>query len=125
MLMIAPVRNGYARRVGGSRVAAGARNVAKMGDAPVIEALAGIKRTGAQEESLIREGAENTDDTTDSVQDGTDHGSQGRHLAGVIGHSLGWDERLRAAADAYRFTIEKLDKDHQRHKPGDVYDAQS
>ena len=123
--MIAPVRNAYARRVAGSRVATGARNVAKMGDAPVIEAMAEIKRTGAQEESLVHEGAENADDTTDSVQDVADRGPQGRPLAGLIGHSLAWDERLRAAADAYRFTIEKLDKDHQRNKPGDVYDAPS
>lgn len=121
--MIAPVRNAYARRVAGSRVAVGARNVAKMGDAPFIETAAETKRTGAQEESLLHEGAERPDDATEAPQESSSRGQQGRQLAGVIGQSLDWNERLRAATDAYRFTIEKLDKSHQRTKPGEIYDA--
>ena len=122
--MIAPVRNAYARRVAGSRVAVGARNVAKMGDAPFIETAAETKRTGAQEESLLHEGAERPDDATaEASHEAAPRDLPGRQLAGVIKQSLAWNERLRAATDAYRFTIEKLDKSHQRTKPGGIYDA--
>ena len=123
--MIAPVRNAYAQRVAGSRVAVGARNVAKMGDVAFIETSAETKRTGAQEESLLHEGAEGMDGAPDASQEPPARGLPGKQLSGVISQSLAWNERLRAATDAYRFTIEKLDKTNHRVKPGDVYDAPS
>src|SRR5690348_10279558 len=122
--MIAPVRNAYAQRVAGSRVAAGARNVAKMGDLATIEISAESKRTGAQEESLLHEGAEGTEAAAvETAQESTGRDAQAKHLTGLIGQSLAWNERLRAASDAYRFTLEKLDKSHHRIKPGEIYDA--
>lgn len=121
--MIAPVRNAYAQRVAGSRVAVGARNVAKMGDVASIEISAESKRTGAQEESLLHEGAEGVE-THDAPQETSVRGGvQAKHLTGLVGQSLAWTDRLRAASNAYRFTLEKLDKSHQRMKPGDIYDA--
>jgi hypothetical protein len=123
--MLAPVRNAYAQRVAGSRVAVGARNVAKMTDAPFIETAAESKRTGAQEESLLHEGGEKMDAAVaaDAPENASAPATQPRQLTGLIKHSLAWNERLRAATDAYRFTIEKLDKSHHQVKPGDVYDA--
>lgn len=121
--MITPVRNAYAQRVAGSRVAVGARNVAKMGDAASIEISAESKRTGAQEESLLHEGAEGTDAEVETSSDAGGRDTQAKHLTGLIGQSLAWNERLRAASDAYRFTLEKLDKSHHRIKPGEIYDA--
>ncbi len=121
--MIAPVRNAYAQRVAGSRVAAGARNVAKMGDVAFIEISAESKRTGAQEESLLHEGAEGADTPHEMPQEAAGRGPQAKHLTGLFGQSLAWTDRLRAASNAYRFTLEKLDKSHQRGKPGDIYDA--
>lgn len=124
--MIAPVRNAYAQRVAGSRVAVGARNVAKMGDVASIEISAESKRTGAQEESLLHEGAEGAEGTDVAVEashDAAGRGAQANHLTGLVGQSLAWSERLRAASDAYRFTLEKLDKSQHRIKPGEIYDA--
>jgi hypothetical protein len=121
--MITPVRNAYAQRVAGSRVAAGARNVAKMGDLASIEISAESKRTGAQEESLLHEGAEGSDAAVETSHDSAGRDTQAKHLTGLIGQSLAWNERLRAASDAYRFTLEKLDKSRHRIKPGEIYDA--
>lgn len=121
--MIAPVRNAYAQRVAGSRVAVGARNVAKMGDVASIEISAESKRTGAQEESLLHEGAEGGDTAHEAPQESAGRGPQAKPLTGLVSQSLAWTERLRAASNAYRFTLEKLDKSHQRVKPGDIYDA--
>jgi hypothetical protein len=120
--MIAPVRNAYAQRVAGSRVAVGARNVAKMGDVASIEISAESKRTGAQEESLLHEGAEGAEQH-EAPQESAGRGPQAKHLTGLVSQSLAWTDRLRAASNAYRFTLEKLDKSHQRTKPGDIYDA--
>jgi hypothetical protein len=126
VFMIVPVRNAYSRRVAGSRVAAGARNIAQTSDTPFIETAAESKRTGAQEESLLHEGAdERTDDSValDAPAEADGQSPRRKQLAGLIDHSLAWDERLRAAAKAYRYTVEKLDKTRYRIKPGDVYDA--
>jgi hypothetical protein len=125
--MIVPVRNAYARRVAGSRVAAGARNIAKTSDAPFIETTAESKRTGAQEESLLHEGAERPDEAlvADEADEAAGRGTRRRRLRDAVDHSLALDERLRAAAKAYRYTLEKLDKTRYRAKPGDVYDAPS
>lgn len=122
--MIAPVRNAYARRAG-SRVAAGARNIAKVSDTPFIETAAESKRTGAQEESLLREGAERADEAAaaDEPEHAAGQGVRRTQLADLVDHSLAWNERLRAAAKAYRYTIEKLDKTQHRSKPGEVYDS--
>lgn len=126
--MIAPVRNAYSQRVAGSRVAAGARNVAKTSDMPNVERAAQSKRTGAQEESLLHEGAEGYD-----AGSGSDDSGGGRErerssssvTAGVIDGSLAWNERLRATAEAYRYTLDNLDPTPNRLKPGGVYDAPS
>lgn len=128
--MIAPVSNGYAQRVAGSRVTAGARNVAKASDTPNIETTAASKRTGAQEESLVREGAEGIDAAPATDGEG-DAGKRRQRrprrdsLTNAVDGSLAWNARVRAAAEAYRFTIEKLDKTERRWKPGDVYDKPS
>lgn len=126
--MIVPVRNAYARRVAGSRVAAGARNIAKTSDTPFIETTAESKRTGAQEESLLHEGDERPDEAQmaeEADDEAVGRGTRRRQLRNAIDHSLAWDERLRAASKAYRYTLEKLDKTRYRAKPGDVYDAPS
>lgn len=120
--MIASVRNAYAQRVAGSRVAVGARNVAKMGDAASIEISTESKRTGAQEESLLHEGAEGVD-THGAPEESAGRGVQSKQLTGLVSQSLTWTDRLRAASNAYRFTLEKLDRSHQRVKPGDIFDA--
>jgi hypothetical protein len=125
--MIVPVRNAYARRVAGSRVAAGARNIAKTSDTPFIETTAESKRTGAQEESLLHEGAERPDEAlvAEEADEAAGRRTRRRRLRDAVDHSLALDERLRAAAKAYRYTLEKLDKTRYRAKPGDVYDAPS
>lgn len=127
--MIAPVRNAYAQRVAGSRVAAGARNVAKTSDTPNIETTAPSKRTGAQEESLLREGAEGLEA---AVVANNGEGSSKRQrrqrrdkFTDMVEGSLAWTARVRTAAEAYRYTIEKLDKSERRLNPGDIYDAPS
>jgi hypothetical protein len=128
--MIAPVRNAYAQRVAGSRVAAGARNVAKTSDTPNIETTAPSKRTGAQEESLLREGAEGLEAALAADNgEGTSKPRQRRRrsdeFTDMVDGSLAWTARVRAAAEAYRYTIEKLDKSERRLSPGDIYDAPS
>ncbi len=126
--MIAPVSNGYAQRVAGSRVTAGARNVAKTSDTPSIETTAASKRTGAQEESLLREGAEGPEaaPAPDGDEGFGKRRQRGRDkLTDVVEGSLAWNARVRAAAEAYRFTIDKLDKTERRWKPGEVYDKPS
>jgi hypothetical protein len=128
--MIAPVRNAYAQRVAGSRVAAGARNVAKMSDTPNIENAAASKRTGAQEESLLREGAEGLEaaPATDNEEGSGKRRQRRRGKAtdtDLVEGSLAWNARVHAAAEAYRFTIDKLDKSERQVKPGDIYDAPS
>lgn len=128
--MIAAVRNAYAQRVAGSRVAVGARNVAKTSDTANIEITAGSKRTGAQEESLLREGAEGLDaaPTVDS-EEGSGKRRPRRQrrdsVAATAESSLAWNARVRAAAEAYRYTIDKLDRPERRLKPGDIYDVPS
>jgi hypothetical protein len=128
--MIAPVSNAYAQRVAGSRVTAGARNVAKTSDTPSIETTAASKRTGAQEESLLREGAEGPE-AAPAPDAGEGFGKRRQRrprrdkFTDVVEGSLAWNARVRAAAEAYRFTIDKLDKTERRWKPGDVYDKPS
>ncbi len=125
--MIAPVRNAYAQRVAGSRVAAGARNVAKTSDSANIETSAASKRTGAQEESLLREGAEGLE-SAPAVDNNEGSGKRRRRrgrFTDLVEGSLAWNARVRAAAEAYRYTIDKLDKSERRVKPGDIYDAPS
>lgn len=123
--MIAPVRTAYAQRVAGSRLAAGARNVAKMAESPEIETLTESKRTGAQEESLLREG-------TDRAEVADAAGLAGQPVRGAnhessfdsaLSQSLRLDQKLRAALEAYRYTLDKLDPDNERHRPGNIYDA--
>lgn len=125
--MIVPVRNGYVQRVAGSRLAAGARNVAKTGDAsetPDIETVAESKRTGAQEESLLHEGSEQFDASTPGKRGGVAaRHHPGEQLTSMIEQSLRWNERLRAATDAYRNTIDRLEQDSRPVKPGDTFDA--
>jgi hypothetical protein len=125
--MVVPIRNAYVQRVAGSRIAAGARNVAKMPDAsepPDIEIAAESKRTGAQEESLLHEGSERFEAATEGKHGGTaalHH--PGEQLTSMVEQSLRWNEKLRAATEAYRNTIDRLDQDNRRTKPGDVYDV--
>jgi len=122
--MIAPVRNAYAQRVAGSRIAAGARNVAKTTDAPVIETLSETKRTGAQEESLLREGADRPENIDSAeVENPGQRATEELPLSALVGQSLRFDEKLRAAIEAYQHTLDTIDQANERHKPGDVYDA--
>ena len=122
--MITPVRNAYAQRVR-SRLAAGARNVAETADVADIETLTESKRTGAQEESLLHEGAERFANTLVAETDGQVRGKSNEQFASMVEQSLRFDERLRATLDAYRYTLDKLDQqsEGQRLKPGGVYDA--
>lgn len=61
----------------------------------------------------------------DAPQDAGDPDTDTGHktLADTVDDSLAWNQRLRDATEAYRNTIENLDKTHPRLKPGDVYDA--
>lgn len=122
--MITPVRNAYAQRVR-SRLAAGARNVAEMAEPADIEALAESKRTGAQEESLLHDGMERRVDARGGEPDGSGSRTSNEQFASVVGQSLRFDERLRATIEAYRYTLDKLDRQSQgqRLKPGGLYDA--
>lgn len=124
--MIAAVRSSYAQRVAGNRVGAGARNVASANDGASIEGLTDSKRTGAQEESLLQEGAA---ERRPAVSGGSEPpvsaaGNQAP-IAGSARESQRSNEVLRAALEAYRFTLEKLDQEKPRPKPGDVFDAPS
>lgn len=127
--MIAPVRNAtsYAQRVAGSRVLAGARNVAQVSDeTPSIETVAAPKRTGAQEESLLNQSLEIVDSpavAADTPKNAGQPEPEPKPLDQTIEDSLGWNQRVREAAEAYRNVIENLDKTQPRTKPGDVYDA--
>jgi len=124
--MIAPVRNVYAQRVAGNRVVAGARNIAQVSDSPTIQVASESKRTGAQEESLIDEGAERVVSPTlasDAPSDSEQLDSTRRSFRESVDDSLAWNQRVREATEAYRNTIENLDKTHPKLKPGDVYDV--
>ena len=128
--MITPVRNAnnYAQRVAGSRVVAGARNVAQVSDTLTIETAAATKRTGAQEESLINESVdqvtspETVDAATKAAAD-VEAVAVPKTFEDNIADSLAWNQRVREATEAYRNTIENLDKTHPKIKPGDVYDS--
>lgn len=124
--MIAPVRNVYAQRVAGSRVVAGARNIAQVGDAPTIQTAAESKRTGAQEESLIDEGAErlvHPSVPSDPLAESDPLTTTRKSFRESVDESLAWNQRVREATEAYRNTIENLDNSHPKLKPGDVYDV--
>ena len=124
--MIAPVRNTYAQRVAGSRVVAGARNVAQVAESPTIQTAAESKRTGAQEESLIDEGAErmaNPSMPSDLPPESDALNATRKSFRESVDDSLAWNQRVREATEAYRNTIENLDNSHPKLKPGDVYDV--
>lgn len=120
--MIAPVRHVYAQRVAGTRVAAGARNVADSAENALIQDAAASKRTGAQEESLVLEGSDYADHAANGLDAGESKALR-QALDFSIDHSLAWDERMREATKAYRDALEYVDKPADSHKPGDHYDA--
>ena len=126
--MIPPVRNSTSPvpRVMTSRVVAGARNVAEVSDTPTIEVAAATKRTGAQEESLINESLDKVGPPAkaDSVsQTVAEPDPKPKTLDDNIAESQAWNQRLRDATEAYRNTIENLDKDFPKVRPGDIYNT--
>jgi len=128
--MITPMRkaNSHVQRVAGSRVVAGARNVAQVSDSLTIETAAATKRTGAQEESLLNQSLEIVDSpavAADAPMKADEPDTGHKPLDDTIEDSLAWNQRVREATDAYRKVIENLDKTHPQIKPGEVYDAPS
>ena len=109
-----------------SRVVAGARNVAEVSDSPTIETAAATKRTGAQEESLINESLDKVGPPAKAAsvtQTVAEPDPQPKTFADNIAESQAWNQRLRDATEAYRNTIENLDKDFPKARPGDIYDT--
>lgn len=121
--MIAPIRTSYAHSIaGGSRVAAGARNVAKATDSPHIETSAESKRTGSQEESLLHDGGERREGAPDDMpQEKAAPAASGEDLTGLAHQSLALNERLRTADEAYRAILDQ----GRRQKTGEVFNRAS